>query len=184
MAAGTNQSAAYRDARGHVGRVRFFVDTGHTLTQQAVQAEHVITDIQSLSNAALQTATGPYAPPASAVVYGTDGEFPDAEDKAVMTFSTPTGALHRIEIPAPQSVIFEADGETVDVTVEEVQQFIADVSDDTFMGTAPAAGLGGPLVSRDGAQLTLWIGGLRARRKFQRKITIYSKTPSETGPDE
>lgn len=183
MAGGLSETVSYRDARGQLGRTSFFLDSRNTPIE-GYTAQFIANDISALSNAAFQSAKGPWTSDAAAVVYGTTEEFPDVEDKAILTFSTATGALHKISVPAPVSTMFYVDGETVDIEDPAVQQLVADVTFTTYMGTPPTTGVAYALVSRDGNPLTMFIGGQRVRRRFQRKLTIYTKDPTESEPDE
>jgi hypothetical protein len=123
-----------------------------------------------LSNAVLQSYIGPATQPAQEVVYGTNAVYPAVEDKAIFTFQTATGGIHRLQIPAPKSTIFLADGETVDPANTDVVAFVSAVIANA--------------VTRNGEVIGFGAFGTRIRRKLHRKLTIFVKNPDETGPGE
>src|SRR5215469_8761456 len=121
------QSLTYRDAKGNTARYSFFVDGGTTANAASSAAGTVIAAIAPLTNAVLQSAVGPSLVVQQEVVYGTNATFASVEDKAVFTFQTATGDIHRTQIPAPVSSIFLADGETVDPANTAVVTYVAAV---------------------------------------------------------
>src|SRR5205823_14601895 len=95
-------------------------------------------DLSAMSNAVIESAKGPETSVPVAVVAGAAATYENVEDKAQIVFTTATGVLHRYSIPAPISAIFLSDGETVDFGNSLVKQFVADMTNTTFGGTAPS----------------------------------------------
>lgn len=164
------EAFTYRDDKGNTARVSYFV-TDSTLALAATDMSNLAPLQLALTNAVLATAKGPYTTSPAAAGYGANADFEACEDKAVMTFVTSTGALHRYQIPAPKSAIFLADGETVDPANTDVAAYTAGV-------------IANKVSSRDGALITAFIGGTRARRKLNRRLNIYTKNPQLTTPAE
>lgn len=164
------ESVTYRDAKGNTGRVSFFVDGGTSANAASTAAGTVITAMNALTNAVLQSAVGPSLVVQQEVVYGTNATFASVEDKAVFTFQTATGDLHRFQIPAPISSIFLADGETVDPANTAVVTFVSAVIANCL--------------SRNNQVLGFGAFGVRQRRKIRRKLSIFTKNPALSGPDE
>jgi len=185
MAGGLVQSYSFRDAKGNTSRLSLFFESGTGTTAQLQSTGLAISaDLGNLSNAAVYKAIGPYTNAAASVAYGNVATYEDVEDKAILTFDTTTGALHRYQIPAPISALFLADGETVDPANANLKQLVADMLVATYLGTAPAAGAVVHTVSRDNLHLADFIGGTRIRRKLHRRFNIYTKNPALTGPGE
>lgn len=161
--AGISTTASWRDLRGRVGKVRFNVAAG-TPANESTQASAVVTAISNMSEAAFVVSHGAFNTAPTSVIYGASATYSTVEDKAVFTFQTAVGAIHRLQVPAPQSGIFLADGMTVDITATAVAAFI----------TATV----GIITDANGNALTTMVGGIRVRRKLQRKINIFSLGPS------
>jgi hypothetical protein len=170
MANGLLETVSWRDSKGHIARTRYHVaDTGTLITQGAA-ATAVLVAMEAITNCALQSASGPGTTVAGPVVYGTTADFAAAEDKAVYTFSAADGSLHRVQVPAPKIDIFEVDTVTVDAAQTDSAAFIT-----AYLANA---------VTSAGAAMTLFIGGIRQRRKLQRKLTIFVKVPELDEPAE
>ncbi len=163
------ETLTFRDAKGQTARVSFYC-TAATFAAATPLANTVATDMEALTNSAISQATGPYTLIPSPVVYGGAGQFQDSSDKAALSFTTATGAIHRYQVPAPLAAIFLADLETVDPSNAAVTAFVAAME-------AVAC-------SRDGSAITTFIGGIRLRRKMPRRFNIFTKNPAETGPGE
>lgn len=170
MAAGARETVTYRDAKGNTARTSFYVASTGTLTAQNTAALAVLTALDALTNCALASATGPATNPALPVVYGTNAAYPSVEDKAIFTFTSAVGSIHRFQVPAPLAAIFLADGETIDPANTLVTAFTSAVVANT--------------VSRDGVAITFGAFGTRIRRKMHRKFNIFTKNPALTGPGE
>lgn len=177
---GQSQTVTFRDSKRYTTSVRFYVRNSGALTvaQLEVNASNIVVDMAALSNAALQSAQGPYTTAATAVVQGAQATYESAEDKLALTFSTAAGALHTYQIPAPAAAFFLNDGETVDTGNASVRQLIADMLDATYMTVTPTTGQTAGAGSRSGEALTVFIGGIRKRRKNQRKQSIFSLSPT------
>lgn len=170
MAGGLREVRTYRDAKGNTARVSFFVANTGTTATQFTAANTVNAAIDALTNAVVQSAIGPATGPRQEVVYGTNATYAGVEDKAIFTFQTSTGDIHRFQIPAPLASIFLADGETVDPTNTAVVAFVSAVVANC--------------VSQNGEAITFGAFGTRIRRKMRRKLTIFIKDPALTGPGE
>jgi hypothetical protein len=181
---GLSQSFGFRDSKGQTASLRVYMISGADSDANYTQEARIATDLAALTNAVVETAKGPYTKAPVAVGYGAAATYEDVEDKAVMTFATGFGAIHRFEIPAPLSAIFMADGETVDPTNVNVKHLVADMINSTYSGTAPNADITTAHSDRNGQALTTWYGGVRARRKMRRRVNIFTKNPALTGPDE
>jgi hypothetical protein len=170
VANGKLESTTWRDVKGNTARIRWYVDS--TLTDSAAHsaASAVINAITAITNSAFQSAAGPATSVAGPAVYGTAAQFTTVEDKAVMTFTAADGALHRYQIPAPKVSMFEVDQETVNATDTNTAAYI----------TAALANQ----VTRSGAALTAFVGGIRIRRKLHRKLSIYTLVPELDEPAE
>lgn len=163
------QTYSFRDARGFVTRELYYISAA-TFAAATTAATTLQTALNNLTNAAPAGASGPLTSVPSAVIYGGPGQFQNSSDKAGMTFATSTGAYHRYRVPAPLASIFLADLETVDPTNAAVTSYVNAVD--------------GNVSSRDGVLMASFIGGLRVRGPFPRRINILIKNPAETGPDE
>lgn len=170
MAGGQKQTITWRDAKGNTARSTFYVASGGTLASQNTAALAIINAMAPLSNAVQQAYNGPANAPATEVVYGTNAEFASVEDKAVFTFQTATGSIHRFQIPAPIAAMFLADGETVDPANTAVVTFTSAVVANAF--------------TRGDEAITFGAFGTRVRRKMHRKLTIFVKNPALSGPGE
>lgn len=85
------------------------------------------------------------------------GAYGNIEDKALLIFrASSTGETIRISIPAPQVIIFTADGETVDKAQEDVAALIALIKS--------------KVRSKSGATITDFIKGYRQRSKMRKAI--------------
>lgn len=164
------ETVSYRDAKGQTAKTSFFV-VAATPALALTAASTLVPLITALTNAALQNAKGAYTTSPTVNSYGTNAVYETIEDKAQLTFQTATGAIHRYQIPAPKAAIFMADDETVDPANADVLALAA-------------AFVADQVASRDGSLIASFIGGIRVRRKFQRKFNIFTRNPAETGPGE
>lgn len=170
------QTVSYRDDKGQTAKVAVFV-VNATAAGALTTATAIVNAMDDLTNAANNGARGAYTKPPAANSYGADAPYESIEDKALLTFQTATGALHRYQIPAPLEDLFEADGETVKTPDDggDAQQVLLDTFVTAMVGVA---------ASRDGVLISSYIGGIRIRRKFQRKFNIFTRNPGLTGPGE
>jgi hypothetical protein len=163
------QSFTWRDAKGNTARTSFYV-AGANAGAQAVAANNIFVTLGPLTNAAFQSSSGPETAAPIEVVYGGAATYENVEDKATFTFQTASGAIHRYRIPAPVAAIFLADGETVDPANTAVVAFVSAVIANA--------------VDRNGNAIAFGAVGIRQRVKIRRKLTVFTKTPSLSGPDE
>lgn len=176
MAAATAlQTATFRDSKGQVATVRFYVHSiAGTPANLTTVAQAVVTAIANMSVAAFQAAHGPQNSNQLPVTYGASGtDYQDVQMKAVMAFSSATGAIHRYMVPAPTAAQFKSDKQTLDPANANVAALI------TAMTTSVAAG--DAFVSdRDGNQITLYLGGLFKARRVSKVRSINVRDSSLT----
>lgn len=162
---------SFRDAKGQVSRVKLLGSTAALYDDQNTLTGALLTDLQALSNAVIFQVTGTGGNASAYVQYGTPATYENVEDKAALFFQTAVGRRMRIEIPAPLSAIFLSDQETVNPTNTHVAALITTMT--TGSGTAE-------VVDRGGAVVNNFVGGIRIRRKYQRRGNIYTLTPQLT----
>lgn len=131
---------SFRDAKGFVGREQFFITgdaSGNTPTDFAAAADTLITALQGLTNAALQSAGSIGFFGQITLTYGTNAQYPAEWMKAVMQFSNGNGAISRFKIPAPKIALMDTDGVTVlnDGTQAAVVAFVNAVKNADASGT-------------------------------------------------
>lgn len=167
----------WTDAKGNTARVSAFMfeTTGGTFQDVAGLWSSIQTSMAALTNAHVYGGT--FSAPPSKLFYGTNAEFPNIEDKAVLTFQDDDEILHRWQIPAPKAAIFLADGETVDPANGLVDAFINDIiaGDGTNLAE---------VTSQASHGMASFIGGTRVRRRLHRRFNIRTKDPALTGPGE
>lgn len=160
------ETCSYRDAKGRIGKIRFYVFDGGTPITQAAAAGAVLAAVDTISNGHRQTWRGPDTGIANTPGYGSVAQFQNAEDKAVFTFYGASGAYHRLMVPSPASSIFEPDLETVDQANANVVTLITAV-------LANATDSAGTAISG-------FVGAVRGRRKMQRRLNLLILTPDLT----
>lgn len=169
-----------RDARGQTGRMSgyylFNNTSGADRGSSVIQTQAICAAMQALSNLYPIEQSGLASVILNPAGLGGNVTFPNAEDKAVLSVLTQAFTITRFSVPAPKAAIFLADGETVDPANGLVTALIGAL-------TAVDAG-GGTAVSNQGAAFLSLIGGARARRRFQRKTTIWTLDPTLTDPEE
>jgi hypothetical protein len=101
---------------------------------------------------------------------GTASNYQDVEDKAVLTFLDPAGAIHSYQIACPKTATFLADQETVNAAETNTAAVIA-------VFTTVAYGR-----YTDLSPLT-FVGGVRKRHKMRRRANIFTLDPSLTIPE-
>lgn len=178
------QEATYRDLRGHIGKVSFFYSFNATIaanTQNAFLAvQAIIANISLLTNAALVRVTGLTATVLPPNAYGSNTSYSNCETKARLVYQvflspdpSVTSQVH-IDIPAPNLTMFFADRETVNP---------ASIAALTAALQTPDA-TSGQAASKNDFVFGPFLGGLLVRRKLQRKLTIYDKSPNLDEPEE
>jgi hypothetical protein len=156
----------FRDSKGQTAHVRLYINQGGAASLQ-VQSATTASALAALTNA---TVRDPLAD-ATLLDYGTTAQFASVEDKATLSFVDTKGDIARCSIPAPKSTIFLADLETVDATVAGVA---------TFIGLWTS----GNIKNRDGQSTWEYLGGIRNRRRTQRRFNIWTKNPALTDEGE
>lgn len=176
-----------RDNRGHLGKVGWYyefdlVDAAH-INDAYAQNVAIAAAFVACSNAAQVAYGGFVGRVLEPNVYGASAQFPSAEDKARLTFLAldddiaPTFASFvHYEVPAPKLAIFYADQETVNSATAPMTALI-----NALLAIDPS---GGHTVSNAGSLVGSFLGGVRKRRKLQRKLTIYDKSPNLDEPEE
>lgn len=164
------ESFGFRDVKGQTARMSLFC-TDTTAALALTDMTNVYNLLAALTFAAVGPAKGAYTTSPTTNAYGTASEYQNIEEKAVFTFQTATGALHRYQLPCPKAAIFLADKETIDPANTDVAAFTAAV-------------IANKVSSRDGSLITAFVGGVLARRKMQRRFNIYTKNPQLTTPGE
>lgn len=159
-------SLIFRDAKGQVSRTRAIAG-GATAAAVITDIGALATDMQDVTNAHVTTSLD------STInrTYGTNAEFPNVEDKMVLTFVDPAGNLHRYQIPAPKLAMFQADGETVNASVGVMVTLISAFTSFIYGRSSDVS----PLV---------YVGGIRLRRRFQRRFNIFTLDPTLGGEGE
>lgn len=168
------QSYSFRDDKGQVGKVLMYI-TDAAPAGALTKGSNIYTALQALTNAAPDGARGAYTAPPAAHTFGADADYESVESKAILTFQTSVGSIHKYQIPAPLETLFEADGETVKTPDGggDAQQILLN----TFV-TAMVAGA----CSRDGVAIASYVGGTFIRRKMQRRFNVFTRNPALTGP--
>lgn len=169
MATARGQSITFRDAKGHTSTIKYFVN-GATAVALQTNANAIGAAFAALTNCALQSTRGPWSNDPTRTTYGTNADFASVEDKAILTYQDPSGAYHRFRVPAPLKAIFAVDGETVDSTNSLI----------IALNTA----IDGVMVTSDGSEPLLYVGGLRSRTKIRRRANINTKAPDLVQPEE
>lgn len=183
--AGRAETLTFYDAKQQSCTMRFFVSDAGTIAQQEGDGQEIATSVAALSNssqggtAGALRGHGPFTSPPVPVSPGTIATYLDTADKAVIVFQDANGGLHKYEVACPKSSIFLPDAETVDFTNPAVKQFVADMTNTMFGGTAPLTAF--PILTRQGVALTAAVGGYRRRVKAPRKFNIYTRNTQLTG---
>ena len=161
------RTMGFRDAKGNTSRVRVLIGAA---TDAALQTAFntIQGHVQAITNANEYDVNNGNL--SAHRTYGTSAEYNTVEDKAVLTFVSQQGTLHRYQFPAPKAAIFDADQETVNAAQTDVAAVITDFQ--TSVYGLPA----------DTAPLT-YVGGQRIRRRMHRRVTIFDKDPTLTGPE-
>ena len=175
-AAQMSETVTYRDAKGNTGKMLFYLKLGGSATVEDAFTDFsaLVPLISALSNAALQTARGPFTSYGVAQ-YGahvSGGAYESIIDKAVMVFQDAAGQLHRFEVPAPKIAIFKTDKITVDPANTAVAAFTA------FMTTGQTNG--NLITSRQALPYLNYMGGFYKARKIRRRLNVLVLQPDLT----
>lgn len=163
-AAALYTSYTFRDYKGQIAVMKVIIG-GASLSAVTTTQASFKSLLAAVTNAAVRLPSQENR----TIAYGSSGTYQDVEDKAVLTYADPLGYLHRFQIAAPKSAGFLADGETVDITETNMAALNAVMVASMYGRTSDTA----PLV---------YIGGVRVRRRTQRKYNIITKNPAVTGP--
>jgi len=113
------QTVTYRDDKGQTATMRFYI-VNATAAGALAAGQALVNALDDLTNGANDGARGAYTSSPTVHSYGANANFESVEDKAMLTFQTATGAIHRYMIPCPIEAMFMADGEIVeDVEVRD-----------------------------------------------------------------
>lgn len=191
LTTGQPQSFTFRDMKNQTCRIKVHL-APTTATLMATAMLNLSVDLHAISASQYVTSSdgtanvlvsrGPFNTPEQPWLGASTSpaDYVTIADKARFAFSDAAGKLHFIEVPCPLDSIFQADKTTIDFSVSIVKQFVADVLNATFSGTAPTAG-SLPLTSAQGNAFLTSVGGTRVRRKIQRRFNIYTRNPALTG---
>ncbi len=118
------QNVTFRDSKNQTSSVSWWTINDTTTSRDVVgsDADNKVASLAALSNAVIASTHGFHEGPPTAVVSGSSAQYGEIEDKAVFTFQTAAGEIHRYQVPSPKAAIFQADGETVDFSVAIVKQ--------------------------------------------------------------
>ena len=160
-------SYSFRDAKGQVSKMRLLI--GAASSSALVTAIEAATPLlQAVSNAHVYGVTINSQPDHT---YGVQADYQDVEDKANLTFLDYRQAIHRYQVPAPKTVEFKTDQQTVDSSETNMAALIAFFAASVYGTPADTS----PLV---------YSGGLRIRRKNQRRMSIFTKGADDSIPAE
>lgn len=172
----TLYNTTYVDAKGNNARFSFYVNADTAARAFGFGPNAFLPLVDVLTNAARNGTSGGFGELHLPGVYGTQATFGSIEDKANFTLVDQAGLIHHYQIPAPKSAIFLADQETVNIAQTDVAAFIAYIL---------SVGPNGEFISTKGGEaFGSVVGGIRIRRKIHRRINIFTKNPTETGPAE
>jgi hypothetical protein len=159
-------SYTVRDAKGQTSRMRVLIG-GASSTAVESESQTLKPLLAACSNGhwSLPNQDGPDH------VYGGTGDFQDAEDKAMLVFTDPSGRLHRFQLPCPRHDQFQADTETINASATAMAALLANMQANVYGAASDTA----PLV---------YIAGTRLRKKLKRKLTIWTKDPTLAIPAE
>jgi len=178
------QSLTLRDLRGHIGKVSFYYDYDPSAAADFLAAYTavgaILAAIEALSNALVVGVEGLHGDRYSPLNYGSNSTYANCETKARLTYAVAVGAalnqtgLTHIDIPAPIVAMFYGDKETVNPAYAAVATLTAALQAvDAHAGQA---------VTRNGMiylpSPTTLIGGTLVRRKLQKRLTLYDKSPN------
>jgi hypothetical protein len=143
------QTATFRDAKGYTSTMRWFSDTSS-------HASAIITAIEDVVNAALQSAQGVYTHVPIELTYGAAETFLDVQDKAELLFADAGGGVHRYQVPAPLIDVFNTDTETV------LESAVTAVTSAFLAGA----------FAEQGTALSLYLGGKRRRARNPKRPAL------------
>jgi len=169
------ESTNWVDAKGHYAHIRFYASLDSNNDGSALLSAFV-TETEAITNAVYNGGLGVGNGIQIPGTYGVQADYGSAEDKALFTFVDSGGNIHRYQVPAPKAAIFYADGETVNPANGLVAAWVNVMTN--FAANAYF------ISSRDGEPLSTFVGGIRLRRRMQRRLNIFIKNPAETGPAE
>jgi len=167
------QTYTWRDAKGNTANMKFYIDfTAGTVANASTFGGALVTLLDALTNAAIQSAHGP-AGLYGVLQYGAHpAEYQSVEQKAVLVFQDSSGQLHRFKLPAPVVAMFLADQQTVNPAFGGVASLI------TKLTTADVNGVFA--VSRQDLPFSNYIGGFYATTKLRRRLNVTVLTPALT----
>ena|ERR1041384_2037473 len=173
----SRQTYTFRDAKGQVARCSVFIRWDSAAAQGAETVAATLGNaIAAATNANWEGASGPYSF-VSVPALGTAATYVDIEDKAVLSYLSGTGQLHRLSIPAPKATLFYADQQTV----EKADTLVAAITAAMILvsGTAYVSDRGGTAYIA-----TPFVGGQRKRVRTQRRMSIYTQAANLDEPAE
>lgn len=165
-AVGLRLSYTFRDSKGQTGKMRMLIGDA---TNAAVLTDYNngIALLQAVSNAKVTVPTDYHKDR----TYGTTAQFATVEDKAQLTFKSQQGSIVRFQIPAPKAAGFNTDLETVlptETNMAALKTWFETYVYENITDTSPLT----------------YVGGVRVRRKMQRKFNIFTLDPTLAGEGE
>jgi hypothetical protein len=158
----------FRDAQGRTSLIRANVSTIPADIQTV--ADQWVTLWQAASTANVRSfldVPGPIVRPAAAL-------YQSVQDKAELVFQDVGGSFHRYQIPCPigggGTPIFMGDGVTVNPANAAIVAIVSQAIDQ--------------FTSATGAALSLFLGGIRLRRRLPRRLNITVLAPDDVSPAE
>lgn len=172
----------WRDLRGQTGRSKVWYKysnaTAAGIGDSVLAAQALAVLMEDCSAGAVVSTSGLIAAVLNPSNLGVTGDFPNAEDKVLLTALHTDNTLSHISIPAPIAGLFYSDLETVNLGASQISALWGALTTDD-------AG-GGFACNKQGAAFsgTAFVAGTRIRRRFQRKTTIWTLTPQLSSPEE
>lgn len=174
------QELTLRDAKGHIGKIHFFYSFDPSAAVDWLAAAGgvgaILTALEAMSHLAVVGVGGLNSTGYDPNQYGSTTGYFQAETKARIVYQvenagfTTVKNITRFEIPGPVDGLFYADKETINPTATLVAALT------TALQTVDAHN--GQAVTRTGLIFGPCLGGKLIRRKVQRKLTLYSKSPN------
>ena len=159
-------SYVFRDAKGQTARMRVMIGDA-TVTAINTDANNGLTLLQACSNAFVSVPQDYH----KLHTYGTNATYANVEDKAQLTFISQQGTIVRFQLPAPKAASFNTDGETVLASETNIGPLLVWFTTYVYENITDSSALS-------------YVGGIRVRRRFQRRFNIFTKDPTLGGEGE
>jgi len=157
-----------RDAKGQEAAITYWVVEAD-IAAAATSSINIRNAMAPVMEGAIVGFSSPGQDAVTPLAYGVHAsQYFTAKDKARLLFSDTAGGFHRYDVPTPKAASFLADGETVNVAEANMAALIA-------------AMLASHACGRNAFPLTRFIGGIRARRRTDRRFNLITLNPQLTG---